>query len=69
MAVAAGKPVPCDKPIDPSIKRVNLCAANAVEAGGAPPVGFEDGRLALVLAGAALTSIAENRVVAVREIA
>jgi myo-inositol 2-dehydrogenase/D-chiro-inositol 1-dehydrogenase len=34
-----------------------------------PSVGFEDGRLALVLAEAALKSIAEARVVAVKEIA
>lgn len=40
----------------------------AVEAGRAPPVGFEDGRLALVLAEAALKSIAQGRVVAVKEI-
>ena len=41
----------------------------AVEQGRAPSVGFEDGRLALVLAEAALKSIAEGRVVAVKEIA
>lgn len=42
---------------------------DAVESGRAPSVGFEDGRLALVLAEAALKSIAEARVVAVKEIA
>ncbi len=42
---------------------------DAVETGRAPSVGFEDGRLALVLAEAALKSIAEARVVAVKEIA
>lgn len=41
----------------------------AVETGRLPSVGFEDGRLALVLAEAALKSIAEARVVAVKEIA
>lgn len=41
----------------------------AVEQKRAPSVGFEDGRLALVLAEAALRSIAEGRVVAVKEIA
>ena len=41
---------------------------DAVETGRAPSVGFEDGRLALVLAEAALKSIAEGRVVAVKEI-
>lgn len=41
----------------------------AVEQKRAPSVGFEDGRLALVLAEAALKSIAEGRVVAVKEIA
>jgi myo-inositol 2-dehydrogenase / D-chiro-inositol 1-dehydrogenase len=41
---------------------------DAVESGRAPSVGFEDGRLALVLAEAALKSIAEARVVAVKEI-
>ena len=40
----------------------------AVEVGRPPSVGFEDGRLALVLAEAALKSIAEARVVAVKEI-
>lgn len=40
----------------------------AVEQKRAPSVGFEDGRLALVLAEAALKSIAEGRVVAVKEI-
>lgn len=40
----------------------------AVEAGRAPVVGFEDGRLALVLAEAALKSITEGRAVAVKEI-
>lgn len=40
----------------------------AIEAGCAPSVGFEDGRLALVLAEAALKSIAEGRVVAVKEL-
>jgi myo-inositol 2-dehydrogenase / D-chiro-inositol 1-dehydrogenase len=42
---------------------------DAVESGRVPSVGFEDGRLALVLAEAALKSIAEARVVAVKEIA
>jgi myo-inositol 2-dehydrogenase/D-chiro-inositol 1-dehydrogenase len=41
----------------------------AVEQKRAPSVGFEDGRLALVLAEAALKSIAEARVVAVKEFA
>lgn len=41
----------------------------AIETGRAPSVGFEDGRLALVLAEAALKSIADGRVVAVKEIA
>jgi myo-inositol 2-dehydrogenase / D-chiro-inositol 1-dehydrogenase len=41
---------------------------DAVESGRVPSVGFEDGRLALVLAEAALKSIAEARVVAVKEI-
>jgi myo-inositol 2-dehydrogenase / D-chiro-inositol 1-dehydrogenase len=41
---------------------------DAVETGRAPSVGFEDGRLALVLAEAALKSIAERRVVAVKEL-
>jgi myo-inositol 2-dehydrogenase/D-chiro-inositol 1-dehydrogenase len=41
---------------------------DAVETGRAPSVGFEDGRLALVLAEAALMSIVEGRVVAVKEI-
>ena len=41
----------------------------AVESGRAPSVGFEDGRLALVLAEAALKSVAEGRVVAVKEVA
>lgn len=41
----------------------------AVEQKRAPSVGFEDGRLALVLAEAALKSIAEDRVVAVKEVA
>jgi myo-inositol 2-dehydrogenase/D-chiro-inositol 1-dehydrogenase len=40
----------------------------AVETGRLPSVGFEDGRLALVLAEAALKSMAEARVVAVKEI-
>ncbi len=39
----------------------------AVEAGQPPVVGFEDGRMALVLAEAALKSIAEGRVVRVEE--
>ncbi len=42
---------------------------DAIEGGRPPVVGFEDGRLALVLAEAALKSIGENRVVAVKEIA
>jgi myo-inositol 2-dehydrogenase / D-chiro-inositol 1-dehydrogenase len=42
---------------------------DAVESGRVPSVGFEDGRLSLVLAEAALKSIAEARVVAVKEIA
>lgn len=41
---------------------------DAVETGRAPSVGFEDGRLALVLAEAALKSIAERRVVVVKEL-
>lgn len=42
---------------------------DALETGRAPSVGFEDGRAALVLAEAALRSIAGARVVAVKEIA
>ncbi|MGL4234629.1 inositol 2-dehydrogenase [Tabrizicola sp.] len=42
---------------------------DAMESGRQPSVGFEDGRLALVLAEAALRSIAEARVVNVKEIA
>ena len=41
---------------------------DAVENGQPPEVGFEDGRLALVLAEAALQSAAEGRVVHVSEI-
>ena len=41
----------------------------AIEQKRAPSVGFEDGRLALVLAEAALKSITEGRVVAVKELA
>lgn len=41
---------------------------DAVETGEAPEVGFEDGRLALVLAEAAIRSVAEGRVVSVGEI-
>jgi myo-inositol 2-dehydrogenase/D-chiro-inositol 1-dehydrogenase len=41
---------------------------DAVENGAAPDVGFEDGRLALVLAEAALKSVAEGRAVHVNEI-
>ena len=41
---------------------------DAVEKGQAVPVGFEDGRLALVLAEAALKSITERRAVKVQEI-
>lgn len=41
---------------------------DAVESGRVPSVGFEDGRLALVLAEAALKSIAEARVVTLKEI-
>jgi len=41
---------------------------DAIESGRAPSVGFEDGRMALVLAEAALKSIAEARVVAVTEV-
>jgi myo-inositol 2-dehydrogenase/D-chiro-inositol 1-dehydrogenase len=43
--------------------------ADAVEKGIAPEVGFEDGRLALVLAEAALKSAREGRVVRVSELA
>ncbi|WP_432635924.1 inositol 2-dehydrogenase [Albidovulum sp.] len=42
---------------------------DAIEGARAPSVGFEDGRMALVLAEAALKSVAEGRLVAVREIA
>ena len=42
--------------------------ADAVEKGIAPEVGFEDGRLALVLAEAALKSAQESRVVKVGEL-
>ena len=41
---------------------------DAVEKGTAPEVGFEDGRLALVLAEAAMKSVAEGRAVHVNEI-
>lgn len=41
---------------------------DAVQMGTAPEVGFEDGRLALVLAEAAIKSAAENRTVMVSEI-
>lgn len=41
---------------------------DAVETGTAPEVGFEDGRLALVLAEAALKSVAEGRAVQINEI-
>jgi myo-inositol 2-dehydrogenase/D-chiro-inositol 1-dehydrogenase len=101
-AVAAGKPVLCEKPIDLNLARVNACAERigrtevpimlgfvrrfdpghravrdavqsgafvyAVEKGVTPEVGFEDGRLALVLAEAALKSAAEGRTVHVNEI-
>ncbi|WP_454858604.1 inositol 2-dehydrogenase [Rhizobium binxianense] len=40
----------------------------AIQSGKAPEVGFEDGRLALVLAEAAIRSVAENRTVQVGEI-
>ena len=105
LAVAAGKPVLCEKPIDLSLDRVNCCAetirgttlpiqigfvrrfdsghkavfdaarggeigafVNAIETGQPVPVGFEDGRLALVLADAAVKSLAERRSVNVQEI-
>jgi myo-inositol 2-dehydrogenase / D-chiro-inositol 1-dehydrogenase len=42
--------------------------ADAVETGSPAVVGFEDGRLALLLAEAAVTSIAERRVVTVTEV-
>lgn len=41
---------------------------DAIENGKAPEVGFEDGRLALVLAEAAIKSVKEGRTVAVSEI-
>ena len=41
---------------------------DAVEGGRQPEVGFEDGRLALVLAEAAMKSVVENRTVTVSEI-
>lgn len=41
---------------------------DAVESGKRPEVGFEDGRLALVLAEAAIRSAAENRTIQVSEI-
>lgn len=41
---------------------------DAIEQGVAPEVGFEDGRLALVLAEAALKSVAEGRVVRTSEV-
>lgn len=40
----------------------------AVETGTSPEDGFEDGRLALVLAEAALRSVAEGRAIHVNEI-
>src|SRR4029077_15759873 len=42
--------------------------ADSVEEGVAPEVGFEDGRLALLLAEAALKSVGEGRVVKVSEV-
>jgi predicted dehydrogenase len=42
--------------------------ADCVETGAAPEVGFEDGRLALVLAEAALKSAREGRLVKVSEV-
>jgi myo-inositol 2-dehydrogenase/D-chiro-inositol 1-dehydrogenase len=42
--------------------------ADAVERGVTPEVGFEDGRRALMLAEAAIKSIAERRIVSVEEI-
>lgn len=41
---------------------------NAVEAGTPPPVGFEDGRQALILAEAAIRSVAEGRTIKISEI-
>ncbi len=41
---------------------------DAVEKGAAPAVGFEDGRQALILAEAALRSVAEGRTMSTREI-
>ncbi len=41
---------------------------DAIEKGQAPEVGFEDGRLALVLAEAAMKSVAEGRVVRTSEV-
>ena len=41
---------------------------DAIETGAAPEVGFEDGRLALVLAEAAIKSATEGRIVNVSEI-
>ena len=42
---------------------------DAVEAGRAPEVGFEDGRMALVLAEAAMRSVKDGRSVMVSEVA
>jgi myo-inositol 2-dehydrogenase / D-chiro-inositol 1-dehydrogenase len=42
---------------------------DAIESGIAPEVGFEDGRLALVLAEAAMKSVAEGRMVRTSEVA
>ncbi|MES2436358.1 MAG: inositol 2-dehydrogenase [Pseudomonadota bacterium] len=42
---------------------------DAIEQGIAPEVGFEDGRLALVLAEAAMKSVAEGRIVRTSEVA
>ena len=41
---------------------------DAIETGAVPEVGFEDGRLALVLAEAAMKSATEGRIVNVSEI-
>jgi myo-inositol 2-dehydrogenase / D-chiro-inositol 1-dehydrogenase len=63
-AVAAGKPVLCEKPIDLSLARVNQCAE--VIRGTQVPIML--GRMALVLAEAAIKSAAEARVVRVSEV-
>ena len=44
------------------------CFVDAIEKGAPVPVGFEDGRLALLLADACLLSIAEGRMIKTSEL-